>query len=104
MVCASGWACDNDMRAVRALPKRVARIERAAMPQASPFALLYGSFGQFVEREVPPGIQAGALDRADMVDVVGALRPREQDGTWNRATVGGDRAPPANIDTLIAKR
>lgn len=59
MVCASGWACDNDMRAVRALPKRVARIERAAMPQASPFALLYGSFGQFVEREVPPGIQAG---------------------------------------------
>ena len=39
MVCASGWGCDNHMRVVRALQKRVARIERASMPRPSPFAL-----------------------------------------------------------------
>ena len=73
------------MRAVRALQKRVARIERAAMPQPSPFTLAYGSFDQFVERQILPAIEAGALDRADMVEVVAALRAWEQDGTWERA-------------------
>jgi len=34
---------------------------------------------------VLPGIEAGQLDRADMIDVVSALRRREQDGTWERA-------------------
>jgi len=73
------------VRAVRALQKRVARIERAAMPKPSPFVLAYGSFDQFVERQVLPGIEAGALDRADMIEVVSALRAWEQDGTWERA-------------------
>ena len=73
------------MRAIRALQKRVARIERATMPKPSPFVLAYGSFDQFVEREVLPGIEAGALDRANMIDVVAALRAWEQDGTWERA-------------------
>lgn len=85
MVCANGWDCDNHMRAVRALQKRVARIERAAMPQPSPFRLAYGSFDQFVEQLILPGIEAGALDRDDMVDVVAALRSWEHDGTWSRA-------------------
>ncbi|MBK9009421.1 hypothetical protein [Novosphingobium sp.] len=87
MVCANGWVCDNHMRAVRALQKRVARIERAAMPRLSPFALAYGSFDQFVERQILPGIEAGALDREDIVEVVDALRSWEQDGTWQRADV-----------------
>jgi len=73
------------MRAVRALQKRVARIERAALPKPSPFVLAYCSFDQFVERQVLPFIEAGALDRADMIDVVSALRALELDGTWERA-------------------
>ena len=75
------------MRAVRALQKRVARIERATMARPSPFTLAYGSFDQFVERAVLPGIEAGALDRVHMVDVVTALRSWEADGTWER-TIG----------------
>lgn len=67
------------------MQKRVARIERAALPKPSPFVLAYGSFDQFVEREVLPGIEAGLLDRADMIDVVSALRAWELDGTWERA-------------------
>ena len=85
MVCANGLGCDNHMRAVRALQKRVARIERAAMPKPSPFELLYGSFDQFVEQHILPGIAAGALDPDDMVDVVAALRRWEKDGKWGQA-------------------
>lgn len=88
MVCANGWGCDNHMRAVRALQKRVMRIERAAMPKPSPFELAYGSFDRFVEQQILPGIEAGALDPDDMVDVIAALRCWEQDGTWQRAEVG----------------
>lgn len=87
MVCGNGWDCDNHMRAVRALQKRVARIERAAMPNSSPFTVAYGSFDQFVECQILPGIQAGSLDPDDIVDDVAALRSWEQDGTWQRAEV-----------------
>lgn len=73
------------MRAVRALQKRVARIERASMPKLSPFVLAYGSFDQFVENKVLPGIEAGLLDRADMIDVVAALRSWELTGVWQHA-------------------
>ena len=76
------------MRAVRALQKRVARIEREALPKPSPFVLAYGSFDQFVESKVLPDIEAGLLDRADMIDVVSALRAWELDGTWDRADAG----------------
>ena len=84
MACANGWDCDNHMRAVRALQKRVARIERASMPRPSPFALAYGSFDQFVEQQILPGIEIGTLDSDDMVDVIAALRTWESDGTWSR--------------------
>lgn len=73
------------MRAVRALQKRVARIERAAMPRPSPFVLAFGSFDAWVERQVLPGIEGGLLDRADMIDVVCALRAWEATGVWERA-------------------
>ena len=73
------------MRAVRALQNRVVRIERAAMPQPSPFVLAYGSFDQFVEGHVLPGIEAGALDLDDMVDVVAALRGWQVSGLWEQA-------------------
>jgi hypothetical protein len=73
------------MRAVRVLQKWVARIERAGMRQPSLFTLAYGSFDQFVEQQILPGIEAGALDPDDMIDVVAALRNWETDGTWQRA-------------------
>lgn len=69
------------------MQKRVARIERAAMSQPSPFTVAYGSFDQFVEQQILPGIEAGTLDREDMVEVVAALRGWELDGTWQRAEV-----------------
>ncbi len=73
------------MRAVRALQKRVVKLEHAAEPRPSPFAAMYGSFDAFVETELLPSIESGALDRADMIDVVAALRIWETDGTWHRA-------------------
>lgn len=73
------------MGAVRALSRRVVKLEQAGKPRPSPFVLMFGSFNQFVEQQILPGIEAGALDRDDMVDVVAALRAWESDGTWDRA-------------------
>lgn len=72
------------MRAVRALQKRVARIEQAALPKPSPFVLAYGSFDRFVESKVLPDIEAGLLDRDDMIEVVAALRNWELTGVWSQ--------------------
>jgi hypothetical protein len=58
------------------------------MPQPSPFAVAYGSFDQFVERKIIPGIQAGLLDRKDMIDVVAALRSWELKGFFNKQLQG----------------
>lgn len=73
------------MGAVRALQRRVLKLENAAKPQPSPIAMFYGSFDLFVEIAVLPGIECGALSRPDMIDVVAALRAWENDGTWDRA-------------------
>lgn len=74
------------MGGVRALQKRVTRLEQAGKPRPSPLVIMFGSFDRFVEVLVLPGIEAGQLDRADMIQVVAALRSWEQDGTWNRPT------------------
>ena len=60
-------------------------MEEAEKPRPSPFTVLFGSFDDWVEREVLPGIESGALARDDMVAVVGALRRWEHDGTWGQA-------------------
>ena len=73
------------MRAVRALQRRMAKLERALKPRPSPIVIWFGSFDLFVELEVLPGIQTGALDRRDMAEIVAALRRWEEDGTWDRA-------------------
>ena len=73
------------MSAVRALLKRVTHLERAAIPSPSPLVVLHGSFDLFVEITILPGIESGALDRTDMIDIVASLRRWESDGTWNRA-------------------
>ena len=72
------------MGAVRALSRRVARMEREGKPRPSPFVVMFGSFDLFVEVAVLPEIEAGHLSRADMVDVVAALRSWEENGTWGR--------------------
>ena len=72
------------MGAVRALSRRVARIEKADRTKPSPFVLWFGSFDAFVEKHVLPDMERGALDRADMIVIVAALRSWELDGTWSR--------------------
>lgn len=73
------------MGAVRALSRRVVKLEHAAKPRRSPLVIFYGSFDLFVEVAVLPFIECGALDRDDMIEVVAALRRWESDGTWDRA-------------------
>ena len=73
------------MVGIRALQKRLARLERADMPQRSPFVFLYGSFERFVEVAISPGILDGSFDRLDMIEILAALRKWEDDGTWDRA-------------------
>lgn len=71
--------------AVRALQRRLLKLEHAAKPRRSPLVLFYGSFDLFVEVAILPGIDSGVLDRADMIDIVASLRRWESDGTWDRA-------------------
>ena len=71
------------MAGIRALQKRMAKLEDAEKPRPSPFTLLFGSFDAWVEREVLPGVESGALDERDMIGVVAALRAWETDGVWN---------------------
>jgi len=70
------------MAGVRALQKRLARLEDAGKPKPSPFAILYGSFDAWVEQAVLPGVESGALAADDMVEVVAALRAWETGGVW----------------------
>jgi hypothetical protein len=51
-------------------------------------AVWYGSFDAWVESQILPGIESGALDSADMVDLVACLRRWEHDGTWGQAYAG----------------
>lgn len=73
------------MGAVRALSRRLVKLEHAAKPRQSPLVLFYGSFDLFVKVAILPGIESGALDRHDMIEIVAALRRWETDGTWDRA-------------------
>lgn len=70
---------------LRALQRRTACLEKGGKPRPSPFTVWYGSFDVWVEKEVLPGIESGALDGADMIVVVAALRRWERDGIWERA-------------------
>ena len=64
------------------MQKRAAKLEKADMPTPSPFVQWFGSFDAWVEREVLPGVESGALDQRDMINVVAALRRWERGGTW----------------------
>lgn len=71
------------MTGIRALQKRLGKLEDAGKPQPSPFTVMFGSFDAWVEREALPGIESGALARDDMIEIVACLRRREHDGTWS---------------------
>lgn len=71
--------------ALRALQKRVVKLERAATARPSPFAIWFGSLDLYIERHVMLEIADGKLDALDMVDIVAVLRLWETDGTWDRA-------------------
>lgn len=70
---------------LRALQRRVKRMEQAGKPRPSPIALWYGSFDAWVEQAVLPGIESGALEPDDMIDLVSALKAWEADGAWGTA-------------------
>lgn len=70
---------------LRALQRRVKRIEDAQKPRPSPFTVWFGSFDAWVELEILPGIESGALDGADMIVIVAALRAWECGGAWDTA-------------------
>jgi hypothetical protein len=55
---------------LQALQRRVKRLEAGEKSRPSPFTLWYGSFNAWVETQVLPGIDSGALDGADMIVVV----------------------------------
>lgn len=59
---------------LRALQRRVQRLETGAKPRPSPFTLWFGSFDAWVEQAVLPGVESGTLESDDMIDVVAALR------------------------------
>lgn len=73
------------MAGIRALQRRLKRVEDAGKPRPSQIALWYGSFDAWVEHEIIPGIESGALDAVDMIDVVAALRAWEADDMWSHA-------------------
>ena len=73
------------MVAVRALQRRVVKLERAGKPRPSPLVRWYGSFDNFVNVAIRPGYSDGTLDQKDILEIVAALRRWETDGTWDRA-------------------
>lgn len=72
------------MVAVRALQRRIWKLEQVGKPRKSPLTRWYGSFDNFVVTAVLPGVRAGTLAHRDMYDIVEVLRSWETDGTWDR--------------------
>lgn len=58
------------MQNVRALAERVRRLEAARTAPKSPLEAIYGSFDAFAQK-VRDDVEAGRLDRADMVGANG---------------------------------
>lgn len=65
---------------LRALERRVAKIEKGRKPRPSPFVLLYGSFDAFVDEAYRDAV-AGKLCK-DFLDVIDILRAWEDGGVW----------------------
>ena len=70
------------MAAVRALQRRVFKLEKMGKPRASPFTLHFGSINAFVDEFVVPGIGCGSFDALEMIDLVCAIRSWEDLGRY----------------------
>lgn len=66
---------------LRALQKRVVKLEQAGKPRPSPFTVWFGSIDLYVERYVMPDIQAGLVD-CEYLELVFAIRRWENDGHY----------------------
>lgn len=73
---------------LRALQRRVKRIETARKPRPSPIVVMFGSFDNFVAVMFQPAWDNGTMEQDDILDLVAALRRWEEDGTWERAYAG----------------
>lgn len=67
---------------LRALQRRVAKLENVRKPRPSPFTIWFGSIDAFVDKFILPGIQSGLFDPMEMIDIVAALRGWEGDGHY----------------------
>jgi chromosome condensin MukBEF MukE localization factor len=65
---------------VRSMLDRVRRLE-AARAMVSPIQRWFGSVESF-EADVRAGMDAGALDRRDMTDVLACVQRWHRDGLW----------------------
>jgi hypothetical protein len=63
-------------------------MEEGRKPRPSPFTRWFGSFDAWVEQEILPGIESGALHGADIIVVVAALRRWDEEGLIERANAG----------------
>jgi hypothetical protein len=70
---------------LRALSRRVARIEQRRTPRPSPIVVMYGSFDHFVSIEFQPAWDSGSMAKDDILEIIAALRRWEEDGVWDRA-------------------
>ena len=71
------------MVAVRALQRRVVKLEKVCQPRSSPFTIWFGSIENFVDTIIIPAIQSELVDKGDMVDIVAAIRSWEADGAYD---------------------
>lgn len=71
------------MVAVRALERRIAKLELASKPRPSPITIMYGSIDAWVERYIIPDIQAGRVCPREMADLVAAMRSWEERGYYD---------------------
>jgi hypothetical protein len=68
--------------ALRALGRRLGKLEKARKPSQSPLVVWYGSLDNFDASVVMPGLQAGKLCPADLPEIVAAMRQWEEQGFY----------------------
>ena len=84
--CISGISCADaglTTMSLRALQRRVRRMEEARKPRPSPIVVMFGSFDNFVAVMFQPAWDDGSMDQDDILDLVSILRGWETDGTWS---------------------
>lgn len=65
---------------LRALQRRVKRMEEGRKPRPSPIVVLYGSWDPFVDG-IYRAVNKGTLD-PDFIDILDILRAWDADGVW----------------------